>query len=124
MKLLLDTHVVLWWRENSPRLGAGARKAIAKADIAYVSVASGWEVAIKISLGRLRIPGSFEEAVEESRFSKLPITFAHAAGIADLPFHHGDPFDRVLISQAQVEGLTIVTADRKFEPYRPPLIWA
>ncbi len=124
MKVLLDTHVFLWWRENSKQLRADARKAIARADVAYVSGATGWEVAIKISQQKLRIPGSLEEAVETSRFSKLPITFAHAAVVAELPFHHRDPFDRMLIAQAQCEALTIVTADRKFEPYRVSILWA
>ncbi|MGH7552306.1 MAG: type II toxin-antitoxin system VapC family toxin [Longimicrobiales bacterium] len=124
MKLLLDTHVVLWWLEDSARLGKQARKAIARADVVFVSVASGWEAAIKISLGRLTIPGSLEDAVESSRFSKLPITFGHAAALGDLPFHHRDPFDRMLIVQARAEGLTIVTADRKFEPYDVAVIWS
>jgi PIN domain nuclease of toxin-antitoxin system len=120
----LDTHVVLWWLGNNPRLGARARKAIARADVVFVSVASGWEAAIKISLGRLRLSGTLEEAVEASRFSKLPITFGHAEAVGELPLHHRDPFDRMLIVQARMEGLTIVTADRKFEPYDPAVIWA
>lgn len=74
MRLLLDTHVILWWRENSPRLKGEARKAIAKADVVYVSVASAWEAAIKVSLGKVRIPGPLEEAVDDSGFSRLPIT--------------------------------------------------
>ena len=123
MELLLDTHVVLWWRGNSRHLRSEARKAIAKADVVYVSVASGWEVAIKIARGQLRIPGPFEQAIEESRFSKLPITFAHAAALVDLPAHHRDPFDRMLIVQSRLEELTIVTADRKFEPYEADVIW-
>jgi PIN domain nuclease of toxin-antitoxin system len=121
--ILLDTHVALWWRENSPRLGKDAREAIAGADVAYVSVVSAWEVAIKVSVGKLRIPGSFEEAIDDSGLSKLPLTFAHTAALAELPFHHRDPFDRMLIVQARQEGLTIVTADRKFEPYDAAILW-
>jgi PIN domain nuclease of toxin-antitoxin system len=121
--ILLDTHVALWWRENNPRLEMEAREAIASADVAYVSVVSAWEVAVKIAVGKLRIPGSFEEAIDESGFSKLPITFAHAAALTELPLHHRDPFDRMLIVQAQQEGLTIVTADRKFEPYDVDILW-
>lgn len=124
MKLLLDTHIVLWWLENNPRLGARARKEIARADVVFVSAASGWEAAIKTSLGRLGMPGPLEEAVEASGFSKLPITFAHAEAVGDLPFHHRDRFDRMLIVQARAEGLTIVTADRKLEPYGVPIMWA
>lgn len=121
--ILLDTHVALWWRQDSPRLGAEAREAIADASVAYVSVVSAWEVAIKASVGKLRIPGSFEDAIDESGLSKLPLTWAHTAALAELPFHHRDPFDRMLIVQARHEGLTIVTADRKFEPYEVVIIW-
>ena len=123
MRLLLDTQVFIWWRENSPRLGADTREMIAGADLVFISVASAWEVAIKVGLGRLRIPGSFEQGVDESRFSKLPITFSHAAAVATLPAHHADPFDRMLIAQAQAEGLTLVTHDRRFEVYRLPIVW-
>jgi PIN domain nuclease of toxin-antitoxin system len=121
--ILLDTHVALWWRADSPRLGAEARASIAGADVAWVSVVSAWEVAIKVSTGKLRIPGSFDTAIDESGLSKLPLTFAHTAALIDLPFHHRDPFDRMLIVQAQSEGLTIVTADRKFEAYDVAIIW-
>ena len=124
MILLLDTHAFLWWRENDPRLGAQARKAIARADIVYVSAASAWEIAIKVALGKLRIPGSVEEAVEESRFSGLPISLGHAAAVLDLPDHHRDPFDRMLIAQARVGGMTVVTADRRFEPYDVAVLWS
>lgn len=121
--ILLDTHVALWWRENNARLGAEARAAIAEADVAYVSVVSAWEVAIKIAMGKLRIPGSFEDAVVESGFSRLPLTFPHAEALADLPYHHRDPFDRMLIAQARHEGLSIVTADQAFRSYDATIIW-
>lgn len=88
-----------------------------------VSAASAWEAAIKISLRKLGIRASFEEGVRDSGFIKLPVDFAHAAAVEHLPHHHRDPFDRLLIAQAQVEGLTVVTHDRKFEPYRVPVIW-
>jgi PIN domain nuclease of toxin-antitoxin system len=123
VKLLLDTHVFLWWREDSDRLDSHVKRTIGRGEVVYVSAASAWEIAIKIQLGKLRIPGPVEAAVEESRFSKLPVTFAHAAATLDLPEHHRDPFDRILIAQARVEGLSIVTADRKFEPYGAPVVW-
>ena len=123
MRLLLDTHAFLWWREDSPRLGGDARQAIATADLVFVSAASAWEAAIKIALGKLRIPGSFEAGVTDSQFSKLPIDFVHAAAVAVLPPHHTDPFDRMLVAQAFVEGLTVVTHDRAFAPYTVPVIW-
>ena len=124
MRLLLDTHVVIWWRENSDLLHVDARRVIADAEEVFVSAASAWEVAIKIALGKLRIDGSFEHGVEASHFRNLAVDFEHAAVVATLPLHHGDPFDRMLIAQAQVEGLTLVTHDRQFEPYRTPVLWA
>jgi PIN domain nuclease of toxin-antitoxin system len=123
VKLLLDTHAVLWWRTNDPRLGRPARRAIASAQTVFVSSASAWEVAIKTALGKLRLPGPFEVGVDESGFTKLPISFAHAAAVATLPSHHGDPFDRMLIAQAIVEGCTVVTGDPQFEAYRIPLLF-
>jgi PIN domain nuclease of toxin-antitoxin system len=124
VRLLLDTHVFIWWREDSPWLGAAARRAIATAEVVYVSVVSAWEASVKISLGKLVIPGSLSDAAEESEFSKLPLTFEHAWALKDLPLHHRDPFDRMLIVQALIERLTVVTADSKFEPYGVDLIRA
>jgi PIN domain nuclease of toxin-antitoxin system len=89
----------------------------------FVSAASAWEIAIKAALGKLRIPGTVEAGVEGSGFSRLPIDFRHAAAVADLPLHHADPFDRMLIAQARTEGLVIVTQDRQFEPYGVPVLW-
>ena len=123
MRLLLDTHVFLWWREANHRIGEGECRAIAQADAVHVSAASAWEVAIKVALGKLEIPGPLERAVEESQFEQLPITFAHASAVTGLAPHHGDPFDRMLVAQALVEHLTIVTHDRRFEPYGVPVIW-
>ena len=102
----------------------GARKAIADSDVAFVSAASAWEVAIKIALGKLRIPGPFATAVEASKFGELPFTFRHAALAGALPAHHSDPFDRMLVAQAMSENLTLVTHDRAFSPYGVDVIWA
>ncbi len=124
MRLLLDTHVFIWWREDNPLLRTRGREAIAAADLVMVSAASAWETAIKISLGKMHIHASFERGVVESGFIKLAVDFAHAAAVEHLPHHHGDPFDRLLIAQAQVEGLTVLTHDRAFEPYRVPIVWA
>ena len=123
MKLLLDTHVVLWWRANDRRVGGASRRAITTAETVLVSSVSAWEVAIKMALGKLRTPGPFEAGVDDSGFDKLPITFAHAAAVATLPGHHADPFDRMLVAQAIVEGCTLLTADRQFEPYHVPVLW-
>lgn len=121
-RLLLDTHVFLWWQAGDPRLGDGPRETIAKAPVVFVSAASAWEAAIKAGLGRLRLPTNIEEGVESAGFSKLPITFAHAERVSALPRHHSDPFDRLLIAQAQLEGLTLVTHDGAFPEYDVALL--
>lgn len=116
MNLLLDTHVLIWWDEGR-RLAAAARRAITSADTVYVSAATAWEVAIKTGLGRLRPSRTVEQAAEESGFIQLPVTFRHAERVGSLPPHHRDPFDRMLIAQAEVEDLRLVTRDAVFELY-------
>lgn len=122
-QLLLDTHAFIWWRENSPRLSDDARRRISSASVVFVSVASAWEAAIKIGLGKLRLPESFEAGVIASRFDRLPIAFRHAEAVARLPRHHNDPFDRMLIAQAMGEHLTLVTHDHRFAPYGIDIVW-
>ena len=122
-KLLLDTHVFLWWRANDPLLRGGARSAIAEADVVFVSAATAWEASIKASLGRLDLPDTVESGVEDSGFEKLLISFSHAEAAAALPSHHGDPFDRMLVAQAVSEGLTLVTHDLKLEAYEVSILW-
>jgi PIN domain nuclease of toxin-antitoxin system len=123
MKLLLDTHVVLWWQRDDRRLGKAARKAIAEADIVWVSAVSGWEVTIKAALGRLRLDEPFRVLIAADDFSELPLTLAHADALAALPPHHADPFDRALVAQARAEQATIVSHDRALEPYGVSMIW-
>lgn len=123
MKLLLDTHVVLWWQVDDRRLKAKARKAIATADLVWVSAVSGWEASIKIGLGRLRLAEPFQLTVRADDFTELPVTLAHTDRFAGIKAHHPDPFDRMLVAQAQVEEATLVTHDRAFEPYGIPIIW-
>lgn len=120
--LLLDTHVFLWWRAASPRLGSRAREAISRAEVVFVSSASAWEAAIKQALGRLEIPDRFELGVEESGFEKLVVTFAHAERAGALPLYHRDPFDRMLVAQALEEGLTLVSHDSQLEAYDVSLL--
>jgi PIN domain nuclease of toxin-antitoxin system len=122
-KLLLDTHVFLWWRADDPFLQDSARSAIADADLVFVSAATAWEAAIKAALGRLELPDTVESGVEDSGFEKLSITFSHAEAAAVLPQHHHDPFDRMLVAQAAAEDLTLVTHDRKLEAYDVPILW-
>jgi PIN domain nuclease of toxin-antitoxin system len=123
VRLLLDTHVFLWWKLDDPRLVVEARDKIATADLVLVSAASAWEIAIKCRLGKLDFHEDFERGVRESGFERLPIGFSHAAETRTLADHHRDPFDRMLIAQARVEGLTIVTHDPLFGPYGVPLVW-
>jgi PIN domain nuclease of toxin-antitoxin system len=123
-RLLLDTHIFLWWRSEPTRLTSEVRSSIATADIVFVSAASAWEAAIKVSLGRLELPDTIEAGVLASGFERLLITFSHAERAASLPPHHRDPFDRMLIAQAQAEGLTLVTHNRLLEAYEVEILWA
>ena len=123
-RLLLDTHVFLWWRDESPRILPDIADEIGSADAVFVSIATAWEIAIKVSSGRLRVPGPVGPAILESGFHPLAITIEHTERVATLPRHHGDPFDRMLAAQAMHEGLTLVTHDRAFAPYAVPLRWA
>ncbi len=117
-RLLLDTHVFLWWLADDPRLGNTARKAIGDGrNQVYVSAASGREIAIKRTLGKLDAPGNLDAMVAEAGFLHLPITFFHGELAGTLPRHHRDPFDRMLVAQAQAEGLTLVTNDRGIAAY-------
>lgn len=121
-RLLLDTQALIWWDANDPRLGGNARAAMQEATEVYVSSASAWEVVIKEALGRLRTTRRPAQAVSEGGFRELPISFEHAEGVGRLPAHHRDPFDRIILAVAKVEGLTVVTSDPKFQPYGLPLI--
>jgi PIN domain nuclease of toxin-antitoxin system len=118
VRLLLDTHALLWWLADDPRLAADARAAVASPEsLVSVSAASAWELSIKEALGRVRLPDDLEEQLERSAFSPLPITVAHALRAGGLPLHHADPFDRMLVAQAQLEGLTLVTRDPRIAAY-------
>ena len=118
MRLLLDTHVVLWWLNRDRRLSRPVRSSIEQqADQVLVSAASAWELAIKRAVGKLEPPSRWHQEITEFGFEPLAITFDHAREAGELPRHHADPFDRMLISQALVEGLTILTSDRRFANY-------
>ncbi len=127
-RLLLDTHAFLWWIGDAPELSEAARHAIADPDNeCYLSLASCWEMSIKSSLGKLKLPGSVERFVAEqvaiNGFVLLGIELRHAAKVERLPFHHRDPFDRLLIAQAQAEKLTLITVDGAFAKYGVKTIW-
>jgi PIN domain nuclease of toxin-antitoxin system len=122
--LLVDSHVLLWHVLDDPRLGPGPTAAIEADDAeVVVSVASLWEIAIKMSLGKLDAPGDLPERVLELGFELLPITNEHAWQVRQLPHHHRDPFDRMLIAQSQIERLPIVTADPSFKRYDVSIVW-
>jgi PIN domain nuclease of toxin-antitoxin system len=95
-----------------------------RADLVVVSAISAWEIAIKQTVGKLELKDPVEDIVARNRFLPLPVTVCHGDLLRDLPRHHYDPFDRLLIVQALDEGLTILTSDRAFEPYRVPVVWA
>ena len=120
--LLLDTEALIWWDANDPRLGGKARSAIHEAVDVYVSAASAWEIVIKTALGKLRTKRRPARAVAEGGFRELPITFEHAEAVRGLPLHHTDPFDRIIIATAAVEGCTIVTSDEQFLLYDIPVL--
>lgn len=123
MKLLLDTHAAFWWQSEHPKLGREARRAIATADIVWVSAASAWEAAVKATSGKLRLREPIAVTLVADDFTELPVSLRHSEEFGRLPRHHKDPFDRLLIAQARVEGATIVTHNRKFEAYGVPIIW-
>jgi PIN domain nuclease of toxin-antitoxin system len=117
VRLLLDTHALLWWLADDG-LVAEARDAIADpANLVTVSAASAWEISIKKALGKLAVPDDLEQQVQLTGFLPLSISVAHGIAAGQLDHHHEDPFDRVLIAQAFAEGLTIVTRDKRFADY-------
>lgn len=117
-RLLLDTHAWLWWLADDAALGRRARDLIASPDNSvFVSAASAWEIAIKKSLGKLKAPGDLEVVIEDEGFDSLPIEIFHAEQAGSLPALHRDPFDRMLVAQAQVEGLAIITSDPVIAAY-------
>src|SRR2546423_1493050 len=124
-RLLLDTHAFLWWLSDDRRLKPDARAAIANpAAIVHVSAATIWEIAIKTKLGKVH-PGTkhIDEEIEANHFSQVEISARHAVTAGNLPLHHDDPFDRMLIAQAQLEDLTVITHDAAFRDYKIAILW-
>lgn len=124
MRILLDTNALIWWIEENPRLGAEAVGLIRESPPTFVSVVSAWEIAIKTAKGKLKLPAPLEVAMEHYGFLRLAVDFQHVREYLRLPGHHGDPFDRMLAAQARVAGLVLITADREFEAYGIPVVWA
>ena len=128
MNLLLDTQALLWYLRNDSRLSPDARGAIeGPGNLKFVSVVSGWEIAIKTSLGKLRLTLPFKELfpshVEAQGFQILPVQSRHLHPLVDMPRHHGDPFDRLLVAQALMEDFTVVGNDAAFDAYGVRRIW-
>lgn len=128
MRLLLDTHTLLWWLTDDPRLSAPARKSIANPrHDCYVSIASCWELAIKASLGKIRLAKPVERFIPSelaaNDFQLLSIEFRHVARVESMEFHHRDPFDRMLVAQALAEKMPLVSADEMFDAYGVKRVW-
>jgi PIN domain nuclease of toxin-antitoxin system len=128
VKLLLDTHAFLWWVEGTPAIGRRARAAVSNPDTeVFVSIASCWEIAINLSLGKLRLTEALDRFIPEqlrlNGFSLLDVELRHVVRVAGLPFHHRDPFDRLLATQALEDGLALVSSDRVFRKYGVTVVW-
>jgi PIN domain nuclease of toxin-antitoxin system len=121
--LLVDTHALLWGLGDVSRLSPAAREALGAGGPAYVSAASLWEISIKQASGKLQAPANLIEKVADAKFDELAVTFRHAIIAGSLPPHHADPFDRMLVAQAQSEGLTLVTCDPNIVAYEVPVLW-
>jgi PIN domain nuclease of toxin-antitoxin system len=118
LRLLLDTHLLLWWVANSGSLPEQARALISDPEnTIFVSAVSLWEIWLKESLGKLHVPPDFEDKLALESFESLPLTGPQTRQVARLPWHHRDPFDRMLIAQAQIEDLTLLTADDRVSAY-------
>ena len=129
MKCLLDTSVWLWSLTTLERLNDKARDLLSNGeDEFYLSAASSWEIVIKAALGKLRLPepaaSYIPRRMARQGIRPLSVTHIHVLAISDLPLHHSDPFDRLLIAQARAEGMTILTADLAFEPYEVEIFWS
>ena len=128
MRLLFDTHVLLWWHDQPARLTETAYDAINDlGNDVFSSVVNGWEMQIKAQLGKLTLPKPLHVILQEEQatngFRLLPVTIEHVYALDSFPLHHRDPFDRLLIAQAHQEGMTLVTHDPKLSPYFVSLLW-
>ena len=123
MNLLLDTNALLWWLADSEELGQSAREAIRDpARVVYFSAVNVWEIVIKRALGKLAVPRNFPQVLSEQPFERLGMTVEHAFKVGELPMHHRDPFDRLLVAQCLVDGLALVTHDGEIARYDVPVV--
>jgi PIN domain nuclease of toxin-antitoxin system len=124
MKLLADTHVVIWWLLDSRELSEEIKGLLDTEPMAYVSAVTPWELAVKLALGKLDAPGDLPERARDCQLKPLPVTPEHGIRAGRLPLHHRDPFDRMLVAQAQAEDLTIVTRGTWIPKYDVPVLRA
>jgi len=124
LNLLLDTHILLWWLGDSPRLSKKARRAIEESATVFVSAVSAWEIELKRARGLLRAPNNLEATLRARDLQTLSLTVPHAIAAGRLPLYHRDPFDRMLVAQASLESLTLLTADKQQAAYGVPVILA
>ena len=123
MNLLIDTHILLWWLGDQPELSHKARELISDGhNLVFISAVVIWEIMIKRAVGKLKVPSNFRSVLQQQAFEFLDITSEHSFAVGDLPDHHRDPFDRMLIAQARIEGLTMVTHDTRLHDYNVPII--
>lgn len=123
MKLLLDTHILLWWLTQDQKLSQTAIDTIADSDnIIFISAATAWEIAVKKMIGKLEAPDDLPIALAANDFLELPITIEHSQKLYQLPLHHHDPFDRIMVAQAIAEDLTFMTRDTKISLYEIKII--
>jgi PIN domain nuclease of toxin-antitoxin system len=128
MRVLLDTHTFLWFFDDSPRISTLVKQLLEDASTdALISIASLWEIAIKLSVGKLTINYAFDDLIEtqlsQNDIVLLNVSAHHVSGVLELPFHHRDPFDRMLVAQAMVEGTPILSADKSFDAYGVQRLW-
>jgi len=125
MRLLLDTHTLIWWLMDDPALPEAARNAIASPENdVYVSLVSAWEIAVKRQLGKIEFPlEAFDDILATNQFEPLPIRLDHILALGKLPMHHRDPFDRLLVAQASNGNLTLVSRDQHMTAYEVRLLW-
>jgi PIN domain nuclease of toxin-antitoxin system len=124
VKLILDTHAALWWLADDKRLGnAAARRLADRTEQVFLSATVVWEVAIMRSLGKLKAPDGFSAALLEAGAQPLPASLEHAAAVEALPWHHRDPFDRMLVAQALTERASVVSRDQIFDSYGVSIVW-
>ncbi|APE22091.1 MULTISPECIES: type II toxin-antitoxin system VapC family toxin [Streptomyces] len=122
MKLLVDTHVVIWWLLDSPQLSDEIKDLLDTEEAAHISAVTPWELSVKQALGKLDGPPELPELARTCQLTPLPITGLHGIRAGALPPHHRDPFDRILVAQAQTEGLTLVTRDKHIPLYDVPVL--